>query len=403
MHVLNVSQNYHINGGSDSYMFALEALLNEYEYKCIPFAAKSYKNLESSFDDFFPASFEDHPFPVNMFSYFYNHQAKSNLTDLLTTEHIDVAHLHIYYGKITSSILEVLRKRNIPIIQTLHEYKLACPVYTLERNGEICEKCIKDSTFNCVKNKCKDGSLGLSIMRYLEFHISRLLGDIEKIDMFISVSNFHRQKMIEAGIPSYKVITIHNFIDTNSYQPHYHHRDYALYFGRLENLKGIKTLINAAVESNTKLLIAGTGNDEIELKEYASKISTYNLIEFIGFASGEKLKNLIINCKYTILPSEWYENCPMSIIESKAYGKPVIGSNIGGIPELINDNQDGFLFEPKSTGDLVSKMTKLNNLKNYKEFCINARNDVENRFGKEQHFKTINDVYKKILNFKNDY
>lgn len=397
MNILNISQNYHVNGGSDAYMFALEKLLSEYGHQVIPFCGKNEKNLVSQWDDYFPkcSNFEDGSYE-NALSYFYNVDARKKLHHLINDVDVNIAHLHIYYGKITSSILHVLRAKKIPIVQTLHEYKLVCPVYTLERNGEVCEKCLSSNKFNCVMYRCKDNSIMKSIVRYIEFSISRILGDVDSIDKFISVSDFHRKKMIEGGVPETKIITVHNFVDTDKVVPNYHGGDYALYFGRIESLKGIKTLIDAAKIANIKVLIVGTGNDLEYFKCYAKKQKADN-VSFLGFKTGDELRYLIANCKFVVIPSEWYENCPMSVLEAKAYGKPVIGSDIGGIPELINHEKDGFIYKAKDVLALSDIMTYLFSEKHVTQLSINSRMDAETRFSKKTHYDKLVNVYGNII------
>ena len=397
MNILNVSQNYYVKGGSDAYMFALEELLSEYGHQVIPFCGENEKNLVSQWDSYFPkcSGFENGSYE-NILNYFYNVDARKKIHQLTNAIDINLAHLHIYYGKITSSVLNVLHDKKIPIVQTLHEYKLVCPVYTLERNGEVCEKCLSSSKFNCVKYRCKDKSVIKSIARYLEFSISRLLGDIDLIDKFISVSEFHRRKMIEGGVPEEKIVTIHNFVDTDQTSPAYHCGDYALYFGRVESLKGIKTLIDAAQIANVKLFIVGTGNDLDYFKCYAEKQKVNN-VKFLGFKAGDELRYLIANCRFVVIPSEWYENCPMSVLEAKAYGKPVIGSDMGGIPELINHEKDGFIFKAKDVIALSDIMSFLFKEKDITEFSINSRLDAEVRFSKKMHYDKLINVYKDVI------
>lgn len=396
MQILNISQNYHIAGGSDSYMFALERLLRDNNHNPIPFCAQDVRNFPTQWDEYFPRGFDSKSLKGNPLSYFYNSEAKLKINKLLKNNTVDIAHLHIYYGKLSSSILSPLKKRNIPIIQTLHEYKLVCPAYTLEYKGNICEKCLTSTKLHCIIQKCKNDSIVQSTARYLEYKASRLLGDINNIDKFISVSEFHRRKMIEGGIPERKIITIHNFVDTDQILPHYPSEGYALYFGRIEALKGIKTLLDAACINGTKLVIAGTGSDLEHFKAYASSKKLEN-VTFCGFKSGHELHDLIRKSAYVVVPSEWYENCPMTILEAKAYGKPVIGTNIGGIPELINHNIDGYIFEPKNTEALAELMKLLENQETLLRFSKASRLDAEKRFSAEHHYQMIKATYEEFL------
>lgn len=379
-------------GGSDRVLIETERMLKDKGYTVIPFCSKNERNLESKYSKFFPSSINTKSkFFNNPISFFYNFEAASKLDALLLEHDIDIAHLHIYYGKLTCSILSVLNKQKIPIIQTLHEYKLVCPVYTMERGGMVCNECITSSRLKCVTNRCKDGSVIKSSAMALESYISRKLGDISKIDLFLSVSNFHRNIMIQGGIPCEKIEVLYNFIDVNSYIPNFDNEGYFLYFGRIEKLKGIITLVDSFSELNMKLLIVGDGSFAKELVEMIKDISN---IDYIGFKDGEELKSIISKSKCVLVPSEWYENCPMNVLEAKSLGKPVIGSNIGGIPELIRDGVDGYLFSPGNVEELKEAVLKVE--KYLVPFGKCARLDVEQRFSESVYYEKLNSHYKKL-------
>lgn len=397
MKILNIGHNYYVSGGSDRVLIETEKLLMEYGHEVIPFCAKSFKNEKNKYDIFFPKAIDLKNFSVkDIPSFFYNFDAKVKLEDLINYcgGNISIAHLHIYYGKLTPSILGVLKKNKIAVIQSLHEYKLACPVYTMENKSQVCHKCITGSRINCVLNKCKDDSYIKSAVMAFESFTSNLLGDKNKVDLFLSVSNFHRDIMIQAGIPSDKIKVLHNFVDTEMYSAKSSHDDYFLYFGRIEKLKGINTLIKAFSNSKHKLIIAGDGNYREQLKN-----SIHNLpnVEFVGFKSGDELNSLISLSKGVIVPSEWYENCPMNILEAKSMSRPVIGTKIGGIPELINHGKDGYLFECYDHLALESYLDLVD--ENFLKLSKNARADIELRFSKQAYYKKLMSYYNSLLGY----
>lgn len=392
MKILNVGHNYFVAGGSDRVLIETERMLKAKGHAVIPFCSKNDRNFESKYSDFFPSSVNTKSgFFNNPISFFYNVEAANKLSKLLILHDIDIAHLHIYYGKLTTSILSVLNKRKIPIVQTLHEYKLVCPVYTMERSGTVCNDCVSSSRLKCITNRCKDGSVIKSSAMALESYISRMLGDISKIDLFLSVSNFHRNMMIQGGVPSEKIEVLYNFIDVKSYTPNFDNEGYFLYFGRIERLKGIITLIESFSNLNKKLLIVGDGAFANELVEIIKDIPN---IDYIGFKEGEELKSIISKSKCVLVPSEWYENCPMNVLEAKSLGKPVIGSNIGGIPELVRDGIDGYLFSPGNAEELKDAVKKVE--KDLVSFGKNARLDVEQRFSESVYYKKLNRHYEKL-------
>ncbi|MFO4671198.1 glycosyltransferase [Vibrio cholerae] len=396
MKILNVGHNYHVAGGSDRVLIETGELLKSKGHHVIPFCAQSDKNLSTEYDVFFPKSidFSSVKF-TSLLSYFYNFSAKHNINELLAGEVPDLAHLHIYYGRLTTSILHEIKKRNIPIIQSLHEYKLVCPVYTMERNGTVCNKCTSGRNYHCVINKCKNDSYLHSSIMALESYFSRAMGDVRYVDLFLSVSEFHRNEMVRAGIPENKVKVLHNFVDTEKYSAKCGHDGYFLYFGRIEKLKGIDTLIEAFSLVDFKLLIVGDGSYKNNMLE---KIESISNIEYLGFREGQELIDIVSKSLCVVVPSEWNENCPMNVLEAKSLSRPVIGSNIGGIPELINHNVDGVIFEPGNVSQLVNALFKVNDL--FDTMSYSARLDAVDRFSKEAYYLKLMSFYEMILRRK---
>lgn len=300
--------------------------------------------------------------------------------------------LHIcifYHGKQTPAILPVLRKRGIPIVHSLHEYKLACPVYTLQRHGKNCELCVQGSLLNSIRHRCKDKSISRSLIMALESKTGRVLGDVRHVDRFICVSDFQREIIGRAGVPQEKLASLHNFIDPANYAVPVSNEGYFLYFGRIEKLKGLQTLVNAFAETGQNLIVAGEGSWKTDLVQ---KIADLPNISFIGFQSGQRLAKLIQNAGAVVVPSEWYENCPMSVLEAKAYGKPVIGARIGGIPELVRHGVDGFLFEAGNTNDLIGALNGMETV-DHDAFAQASRSDAEARFSAASYLDSLMNIY----------
>ena len=320
--ILNVSQNYHVRGGSDRYFFTLAELLQKHGHRVVPFTAANPNNEPSEWEGYFPrgADFE-HPGAGDLLRFLYSHDAVKSIRQLLKDTDIDLAHFHIYYGKLTASILEVLKGDGIPLIQTLHEYKLTCPVYSHLSNDEICEACEGKHFWRALPKRCNRGSLARTALSVTESYISKMLGAVKKFDHFISVSHFLRKKMISHGIPEDKISTVHNFVDVSDITPNFSGGDYILYFGRVHRSKGILTLIKAAVPlTDVPIYIVGDGEAMPEVQRIIEKNGCKH-IHLLGFKQGDELRELIRNSLCTVLPSEWYENCPMSVLESYAYGK----------------------------------------------------------------------------------
>ena len=397
--MLNVSQNHHVRGGSDRYFFTLAELLQKHGHRVIPFTAASPNNEPSEWEHYFPraADFE-HPGAGDLLRFLYSQDAVKSIRRLLKDTDIDLAHFHIYYGKLTASILEVLKRDGIPLIQTLHEYKLTCPVYNHLSNDQICEACEGKHFWRALPKRCNRGSLARTALSVTESYVSKMLGAVKKFDHFISVSHFLRKKMISHGIPKDKISTVHNFVDVSDITPNFSEGDYVLYFGRVHRSKGILTLIEAAVPlTHVPIYIVGDGETMPEIQRIIEKNGCEH-IHLLGFKQGDELRELILNSICTVLPSEWYENCPMSVLESYAYGKPVIGADIGGIPELIKDGVDGFLVP---SGDQETLRDRLQWMFEHKseatEMGRAGRHKMEIEFNADIHYERIMNVYQRFL------
>ncbi len=397
--ILNVSQNYHVRGGSDRYFFTLAELLRKHGHRVVPFAAASPNNEPSEWENYFPrgADFEQ-PGAGDLLRFLYSHDAVKSIRRLLKDTDINLAHFHIYYGKLTASILEVLKRDGIPLIQTLHEYKLTCPVYSHLSNDQICEACEGKHFWRALPKRCNRGSLARTALSVTESYVSKMLGAVKKFDHFISVSHFLRKKMISHGMPEDKISTVHNFVDVSDITPNFSEGDYILYFGRVHRSKGILTLIEAAVPlTDVPIYIVGDGEAMSEVQQIIEQNGCKH-IHLLGFKQGDELRELIRNSICTVLPSEWYENCPMSVLESYAYGKPVIGADIGGIPELIVDSVDGFLVpsgEPETLRDRLLWMFAHKD--DAAEMGRIGRYKMETEFNADIHYERIMNVYQQFL------
>lgn len=357
MNILNVSQNYYVVGGSDRYFFDLSNLLEQKGHRVIPFAGQSPKNLPSEWSEYFPdcSDFEN-PGIADALQYIYNPDAKRQLSRLLDNEKVDIAHLHIYYGKLTGSILGEFTKRNIPIVQTLHEYKPVCPIYTCYRNAKPCTECSGGKFYNALKNRCNRRSLARSALTMTEAYTTDLLGARSKINKYIAISEFVRHRVSSMGVSAQRIQTIHNFVTNDKFCPKQEKGDYFVFAGRIEPLKGIYTLLKAAAKlENIHFKIAGHGSDSERVKELVKTEQLEN-VEILGFLPNEKLKELIAKAKACIVPSEWDEPFGLSVIESFAAGTTVIASDSGGIPEIITHEKDGLIFEAGNSEELAKKI-----------------------------------------------
>jgi glycosyltransferase involved in cell wall biosynthesis len=404
MNILSINKFYWRKGGSESVFFNEMSLLEKNGHSVIPFSMKHKNNLESPYEKYFA---EEVDYNVNKFSnkienaskILFSFESRSKVKKLLNDYKIDLAHFHIFQHQISPSIFGPLSKRNIPLVLTLHDLKPICPNYKMYVNGNVCEECKGRRFYRSALNRCNKQSLMNSMINTLEMYLHYSIGYYQKVDRYIAVSRFYQNKMIEFGYPKEQVVYIPNMIDLPSVDLSSQDKGYALYFGRLSEEKDVSSLIMAMKQvPELKLVIAGTGPDEKILHNLKEKNQVDN-IEFIGFKTGEELLRLISESSFTVIPSKWYENCPMSILESFAFGKPVIGANIGGIPELIDDESDGFHFTPERPDELAEKLKKMVSLgtQGRRDMGNNGYEKVKNNHSPDGHYEKLLSVYKSII------
>jgi len=394
--ILNVGQNFHVRGGSDSYLLALGELLEAEGHRVIPFAARSERNAPSPWAEYFPIGADlEHPRAVDLVRYLYSPAAARALDRLLSAVPIDLAHLHIYYGKLTSAILAPLKKRGIPVVQTLHEYKLICPVYTLVSNGRICEACQGHQFWRALPRRCNRDSFARTALSVMEASVSRLGGAWERVDHFIAVSEFQRGKMIQFGLEPARISTVPNFIDARQYAVADTPGEYALYLGRLERIKGLETLLAAAIRQPTlPLVIVGDGPLRGMLEQRLREPALGH-VRLAGFLTGAALREAVRGSRCVVLPSEWYETFGLVLLEAFAAGRPVIASRIGGIPEVVREGDDGLLFPPGSVDDLAQALGWMQDHgADAAEMGRRGRRKVEEVFAPGLHYQRLLAIYR---------
>lgn len=410
MKVLLVNNFYYNRGGDCTYLFSVKRLLEENKHKVIVFSMHHPQNFESEYSKYFVSyiNYAEEVKNKNLVSGFkvlwrtiYSSEARKNLEWLIEKERPDIAHVQNIHHHITPSIFYVLKKHNIPIAWTLHDYTLICPNTSFLCQGKICERCKKMRYFWPPLVKCKKDSFTASLMATIENTVHRIMGVYNLVDIFITPSKFLMNKLIEYGFKKEKILCLNNFLDidlSDKKEDKEDTGDYYLYVGRISEEKGIRTLIDAAVVGNkTTLKIVGDGPLAEEMILYAKSKDKNGTIDFLGHKSHKDVIELLKGCKFVVVPSEWYENFPYSILEAFACGKSVIGSRIGGIPELVKDGETGLTFEPGNSMDLHSKINYyVNNPDKVVEMGKNARLFAEKDLNAENHYRRLMEIYKQI-------
>lgn len=330
--------------------------------------------------------------PVNIL---YSTEAQKRLDSLLAKERPDIAHLNNFAHQISPSILIILKKYNIPMVMTMRDYKLVCPTYNLFSKDKPCEKCRQGRFYMCFVNRCSHNSYLKSLVNVVEMYLHHhILHLYDLIDIFISPSEFLKNKVKEMGFKR-EVTYLPNFLDFNHYQPRYSHRENTIvYLGRISREKGLLTLIHSvSAINNIQLKIIGEGPLKSELENLVN-VKGINNVSFLGFKSGDELKNTVADSLFVVVPSEWYENNPRTVLEAFALGKPVIGADIGGIPELVKNWETGLTFKPGDPDDLKEKIVSL--LKEPDKIVAlgkNARVILERDFNPDRHYRELMNIY----------
>ncbi len=376
--VLLINKFYHDTspaGGVGRYLVQEEEDLIRSGWQVVPFAMAEPAARPSPWVEFFVKA-RDYSRPRfgpeglrDAVSLVWNTEAAAKLEALLERVRPDVAHIHNIYHHLSPSILPVLRRHGIPVVMTLHDLRLLCPAIHMLRHGEICERCRGGRFHNAVLGRCVKDSLAASLLAAIEtFHQrSRRLYE-EQVDLFLCPSRFIRDKYLDWGFPAAKLKHLPNFVDLEQWHPDRiprdRPRDAYLYFGRLSREKGLHTLLQAQRLWETgyaagtldtaplTLLIAGDGPSDQDLRRFAGSLKVEK-VEFLGPLRPDALRAALGRSRFTVLPSEWYENSPMATLESLAAGIPQVGTRLGGIPEMIEDGRNGTLVEPRDPESLL--------------------------------------------------
>ena len=390
MKILLANKFYYRRGGDCIYMLNLEKLLKAHGHEVAVFAMDYPENLDTPWKKYFPKNMSKLMAFTRPFG---SHEVKSTFKKLLDDFKPDVVHLNNVHTQLSPVMAELAHQRGIKVVWTLHDYKLLCPRYDCLKNGNtICETCFNGDKKACLDNKCMKGSKLASFIGFKEAIVWNRERLEASTDVFICPSQFMADKMVQGGFSKSKMQTLCNFIDvekckfsstdgTDDVELLPKKEDYYCFIGRLSHEKGAKTLIEAANQLPYKLVIIGGGPLMDELKSVA-----HTNIEFVGFKQWDDIKQLVGKARFSVIPSEWYENNPLSVIEAQCLGTPVLGANIGGIPELTD-----YTFSSGNIADLKTKIEKMwNSELDYQQIA----SDAQHRYDAETYYDKLINIYK---------
>ena len=404
MNILVVNWTLYPSGGDWTYVENIIRLYEDKGHHVVPFAMKDERNRETPYNQYFIENIDYKK--VNKRSLvagikvvmksIYSTEAQQNLERLLTDVKIDFAHINVIHHYITPTILKILKKRNIPIIWTFHEYTPLCPDSIFVSNGQICERCYGGRFYNCFTHACKKGSYLASAVAALESYVHEYLNYYELVDYYVCASKFQLEKYKQFNFFNDKLVQLYhgyNYSEVDKVLEAKTPRTerYVVFVGRLEKIKGIYTLMAAIRLLNTpiKFKIVGDGTQEAELKAFKT-MHNLNNVEFLGKKTQHETLQIINNAEFSICPSECYEVLGFTVVEAMALGKPVIGAKIGAIPEMVIDNYTGMLFTPGDAEQLAQKIDQLYNNKQIVELLgRNAYEHIRQIINNEHHYEGL--------------
>lgn len=428
MKVILVNKFHYLKGGSETYYFGLAEGLRALGHEVHFFAMEGPDNIPCEDSDLF-VSAKDYNGPTSLSqkvtaatSLIYSKEARDKFQALCERVHPDVVHMNLVHRQITLSILDTpyLKQHRVPVLFTSHDYILVCPNYVmLDGSGAVCDACLGGHFSNCLKRKCVKGSTAKSGMGMLEADYLKLHGSYRKIDRIVAPSQFMRNKLIEGGFPTRQVVYMQNFakqeiLDNAADGTDRTDREnpYFLFFGRLSSEKGVDVLVDAFIKAlpslptKLRLVIAGDGPERqnVEDRIAAAGPDASERIELVGFQNGADMQHFAERASLAVASSRWRENMPYSIVEAFALGTPVIGTDIGGIPELVSEGQTGFICEPGDADSLSQALLRgaalIQDRKAYATMQENCRSYVLERCSQDKYTNDLVALYQELINSK---
>ncbi len=407
MKILQINKFWYRHGGADVYAIDIADALKKHGHDVSYFGMDHKNNIKTRYKKYFikerNISNEDYKKKLSpakikeALNIIYAKEAAKKLDQLLQDEEFDIAHIHNIYHHLSPSILGVLRRHNIPVVQTLHDYKRLCPNHAMFTQGSICERCKGRKYYNAVKFKCVFNSKAASAVVATEMYAQSVFGWYDNyIDRFIAPSAFMKKKHVEWGRTPKNIDVLHYGMEVSGKitKPGKH----VLYAGRLADEKGIDVVLKIAKEfPDITFDVAGDGPLRTHV-EYTIKSQKLGNVKLHGHVSKARLKKLRDSASFLLIPSQWYENYPLSLLEMFAHGRAAIGSRLGGIPEMIIDGKTGFLCDHQDMAQWIDKTRKLCYSKPLSEkMGEKARKQVETTNDPEKHYEMLVGIYKKTI------
>jgi len=411
MRILLVNYRYFISGGPEKYMFNIKKLLENNGHEVVPFSVHSNRNVETEYSKYFvePIGSRDATYfeeckktpkiILQMVSRsVYSLEVKKAIQREIDDVRPDLVYIIHFVNKLSPSVITGAKEKGVPVVLRLSDYFLLCPRFDFMYDKKPCEDCTRNGYHACIKRRCVKGSFFASIVRVFSMKVHSLMKIYDKVDAFIAPSEYLKQKLSENGFDEKKIHCIPTFTASKGEVGEPQVGAYGLYFGRVTEEKGVETVVKAyekLPEYQVKIMGDDTTEEGIRLKKYVAE-HRLNNIEFLGFKDGLELEGIIKAARFTLIPSIWYDNLPNTALESFQYSKPVIASDIGSLPELVIDGENGYLFEPGDVDALAEKVRRFDDDRTVELMGNNSRSRLENRFAPNAHYEMLMGVFESI-------
>jgi glycosyltransferase involved in cell wall biosynthesis len=404
--VLQVNKFFHPRAGAETAFLQTRDLLREHGHEVVDFAMRHPANLASPYARHFapPRSYDgggrlDRRIR-DAASSVYSRRVRASLGALLDERTPDVAHLHNVYHQLTLSVVDELARRRVPMVLTLHDWKIACPAYTLFTEGAPCRRCVRGSVANAVVHRCVKGSVLASSVAAAEAALARHRGTYGKIQRFIAPSHFAVDVAGMSGVEPRRIAYVPNFltdVELSATAAPGPREPVLLYAGRLDATKGIRQLLDAIarVSAPAVLRIAGSGELEDEVRAAAARDPR---IEYLGRIERAELLAQLDRARAVVLPSVWEDNGPLAILEAQARGAALVVTDRGGPPEFVRDGESGLIVPAEDVAALAEAMQLLVEDPQLAQRLGQAgRQDVQAQHSAARHYERLLSVYSEAI------
>lgn len=385
--ILVVHNHYQIPGGEDTVVANEVKLLKDYGHEVVLYSRNNSEIKEQT-------KLEKLCLP---FASIFSIKTYREVKRIIKKHNIDVVHVHNTLNLISPSVYYAAFACKVPVLQTIHNFRLLCPSGVFYRNGSICEDCTKKGLRNAISHSCYRGSKLQTFIISLTLKLHRMLGTYKKIEGYICLSEFMKEKM-ETLIDQKKLFVKPNFMPRPpriTIENKLNKDKYYLYIGRLEENKGIPLLLDAFEKlPDERLIIIGDGFYKEEMIRRIED-KALNNISYVGFKSGVEKTELIKNAKAVIVPSQWYEPFGMVVVEAYQSLTPVIVSNLGTLPTIVKNEKTGMVFQSDSSNHLAKIIKKMSK-RNKEDFEANIKELFSERYSEEINYLMLSDIYNKV-------